>query len=152
IFEALSPGGWLILGQAEALQFKRERWATHIFPGAVVYQKPLGNMQMAYYHSAAPEVRRTLLKKQSHAAKPVLTPSPALVQTAYAEAVQLMRVKHYQAAEQMLTNILSQTPDNGAARVLLGCLLANRGDIEQAHAELDRVLQADALQADAHYL
>ncbi len=63
-----------------------------------------------------------------------------------------MRVKHYQAAEQMLNNILAQSPDNGAARVLMGCLLANRGDIQQAHTELDRVLQTDALQADAHYL
>ncbi len=81
LYEALSPGGWLILGQAEALQFKRERWATHIFPGAVVYQKPLGATQMTYYHTLVPEVRRSVVEKRDRSldALPISRPSPALV-------------------------------------------------------------------------
>lgn len=153
MFDALNPGGWLILGQAEALQFKRDRWVTHIFPGAVVYQKPLEGMQLAYYHRIAVEAP-TLRDGQESIPSPtaVHTPSPALVQTTYTEAVQLMRAKHYEAAEQMLRAILEETPGNGAARVLLGCVLANQGALPQAHAQLDQVLRLDALQADAHYL
>jgi chemotaxis protein methyltransferase CheR len=151
LFDILNPGGWLILGQAEALQFKRERWTTHIFPGAVVYQKPVGEMQLAYYHAITPQVHRPTSTGHNQT-PPFIPPSPALVQTTYAEAVQLMRLKNYAAAEQMLNAILSQMPDNGAAHVLMGCLLANRGSLPQAHEQLDRALQLDGLQADAHYL
>jgi chemotaxis protein methyltransferase CheR len=149
LFDALNPGGWLILGQAEALQFKRERWATHIFPGAVIYQKPLDGMQTAYYHRAAAETRPI---EHAESQPETSLPSPALLQTAYAEAVRLMRMKQYDAARQMLQNILTQSPDNEAAHILLGCLLANRGELPDAHAQIDHALRLDGLQADAHYL
>lgn len=147
-FEALQPGGWLILGQAEAIQFKRERWTMHIFPGAVAYQKPLtGNDANIHYNWGTPAPHPTTPPPEAD--KPA---SNALTQTTYAEAIRLMRTKQYPAAEAMLNTILLQNPGHAAARILFGSLLANRQDFDAAHAQLKHALQLDALQADAHYL
>lgn len=40
-FNTLSPGGWLLLGQAEAIHYTREFWTTHLYEGAPIYQKPI---------------------------------------------------------------------------------------------------------------
>jgi len=147
LYEALKPGGWLILGQAEALRFDRARWITHLFPGAVVYQKPLRRKktaQFAIHHPASPTVPRS--SKSSPAIKAEETPLN------YEEAVKAVRLKQYDDAERILADILRHNPKHVPARVLMGCVLGNRRALPEAQRQLDEALRLDALWADAHYL
>lgn len=137
-YDALAPGGWLLLGQAETLRFQRDRWTTHIFPDVVAYQKPLEPGITARRHTGP-------LPSTAAIEAPAAPPT-------YADAVRALRVKDYDVADRILSAILEQTPTFAAAHVLLGSIFANRQAIPEAHLHLDMALRLDPLQADAHYL
>ncbi len=141
-YEALTPGGWLLLGQAETLHTERDRWLTHLYPGGVAYQKPLENTahNRIVYHQSQP--------RQATTAPSVETEPRSM----YDEAVTLLRAKQTDEAESTLREILANQINDGRAHILLGCILANRRQISDAHAELDVALDENPLQADAHYL
>ncbi len=67
-FDALSPGGWLLLGQAETVRTERERWLTHLYPGGVAYQKPLKPTvrNRIVYHQAQPNSLRPSPRQRSN--------------------------------------------------------------------------------------
>lgn len=152
-FNSLAPGGRLVLGQAEALRFDRERWQTHIFPGAVVYQKPADAGRGAVFHKvpALPANFRTATP-EGLAHVPKVDTAVASAPMTYAEAVKAVRIKQYDEAERVLADILRREPEHVAARVLLGCVLGNRRALPEAHRQLDDALKRDPLRADAHYL
>lgn len=141
-YEALTPGGWLLLGQAETIHTERERWLTHLYPGGVAYQKPLEN---------SPKNRIVYHQTQTHQPAPT-KPVTVKPRSMYDEAVTLLRAKQTDEAETILREILATQVDESRAHILLGCILANRRQIEDAHAELDAALDFNPLQADAHYL
>lgn len=142
LFNALAPGGWLVLGPAEALRFSRERWTTHIFPGTVVYQKPVAHDTTTLYYD------RPALKKSA----PLTTAPNTTIRPLYEQAVQAVRTKHYDDARRLLDNLVTQNPNDVAAWVLLGCVFANRGALPEAYAQVETALSLDAMHADAHYL
>jgi chemotaxis protein methyltransferase CheR len=136
-FDALAPGGWLVLGPAEALRFERERWQTHIYPGALLYRKPpTGESQPVVLHPPAPLPERPL-------------PTPPLT---HSEAVLAAREKRYEDAARILSDILARQPDHVGAHVLMGSVLGNQGVLPEALRHLESALQLDPLLADAHYL
>ncbi|NWG16425.1 MAG: tetratricopeptide repeat protein [Chloroflexi bacterium] len=137
-YETLVPGGWLILGQAEMLRFERDRWATHVFPDLVVYQKPAANGAITYRHDQP--LPQTAPRHQP--------PTPP----AYADAVSALRQRRYDEAERLLSSILAQNPDFAPAHVLIGCIFANRQAHPEAFMHLDTALRLDPLEADAHCL
>jgi chemotaxis protein methyltransferase CheR len=151
MFDALAPGGWLILGQAEAIRSQRERWTTHIFPGAVAYQRPLAGHKPNLWQISSPTaakrppapLQKPVKKTTSH-----LNPIPL----SYRDAVNRFREERYGEAQAILAEILAQQPSNAAAHVLSACISANRGAMSDARSHLDIALQLDSLQADAHYL
>jgi chemotaxis protein methyltransferase CheR len=131
LFQALAPGGWLLLGPSEVVRFRRERWQIYPFQDAVLYQKPV--------HTAAP------LNMQ--------TPVPAEnTNSLYQEAVQAARARQYDDAEQLLNRILINDPNQAAAHVLMGSLFANRQMPPAALRHLETALRLNPLLADAHYL
>jgi len=139
LYEALAPGGWLLLGQAETIRHERDRWTTHLFPGAVLYQKPMGRTQSAvYHHPPRPTVTREM--------------AVALPASSYRTAVSAVREKRYEEAGRLLAALLQAQPEEPSARTLLACLFANRGAVPEALAQLERALKANAAYADAHYL
>lgn len=142
-FEALRPGGWLLLGQAEALRFGRERWQTHLFPGGAAYQKPRTHTQqlrVAIYHEMPLHLSTETMPNQNSD------------DSDYPEALHALRLKHYDKAETIIHNILTAAPGDDRAYVLRGYILANRDQAAGAQAELDRALRLNSLNADAHYL
>ncbi|MBI5668685.1 MAG: tetratricopeptide repeat protein [Chloroflexi bacterium] len=139
LYEALTPGGWLVLGQAEMLRFQRDRWTTHIFPDAVAYQKPVTPGETTRNHTKPlPSLSATV----------PASPIPA----GYTDAVRALRRKDYDEADRILSGILEQNPTYAAAHVLVGSLFANRQALPEAHMHLDTALRLDPLLADAHYL
>lgn len=140
-FEALAPGGWLLLGQAETIRTERGRWLTHFYPGGVAYQKPVD------------AVRNRIVYHQTQSTQPAAPPKAETEPLSmYDEAVALLRAKQTEAAENILRRILANQINDSRAHTLLGCILANRRQIADAHAELDAALNENPLQADAHYL
>jgi chemotaxis protein methyltransferase CheR len=141
-FDALTPGGWLLLGQAETVRTDRERWLTHLYPGGVDYQKPLES-----------NVRNQIVYHQTRTTQSIPVESAEVEpRSLYDEAVALLRAKQPDDAESTLREILATHINDGRAHILLGCILANRRQINDAHAELDVALNSNPLQADAHYL
>jgi chemotaxis protein methyltransferase CheR len=141
IFQMLSSGGWLFLGQAEAIRTRRERWTTHIFASAVVYQKPLARSGQ-YYQRHSDMLPQTA----------PLPESSAEAFASYADAVHAVQNEQFDEAERFLAEILSRYPNHAQAHVLLASIFANRRALPEAHAHLDTALRLDAMLADAHYL
>lgn len=146
LYEALAPGGWLILGQSEAIRFHRERWVTHLFPGSTIYQKPakslsLPNGQFAYKEHQQPALEITETQEISVVRLP-----------SYEDAVRAIQGDQPDVAERYLGEILTNQPENARAHVLLASIFANRRALPEAQARLESALQLDPMQADAHYL
>jgi chemotaxis protein methyltransferase CheR len=141
LFNALGSGGWLFLGQAEAIRTQRERWTTHVFSGAVVYQKPASRTGQSYQHHADTLPQTAPLPESS-----------AEAFTSYADAVRAVQREQYDDAERYLAEILSRYPNHAQAHVLLASIFANRRALVEAQAHLETALRLDPMLADAHYL
>lgn len=142
IFDLLAPGGWLILGQAEAVRTHRERWITHIFPGSVLYQKPSQSQ-------SAPGTRRY---REPQVAAPA-TPQGMTITEQYEAAVHALHVDAQpDEAERLLNELLADQPHHAAARTLLASIFANRQAVPEAHTQLDAALRSDPMSGDAYYL
>ncbi len=144
LYNALAPGGWLFLGESEALRGSRERWITHLFYGAVVYQKPqkahITAHELVTYNP--PEPRELEVT-------PYATNAP---EPAYEAAVMAIHGDRNNEAEAILAALLALYPHHARGHTLLAALFANRQAMPEAHAHLDAALHADPLLADAHYL
>lgn len=150
-YNALAPGGWLVLGGAEAARHNRERWTTHIFPGAVIYQKPLQPGRTDALRYRLPPVTNSSSSPKRSVERASLTNAdrePA----SYPDAVRLFREKRYDDADRVLVQVILSNPRSAPAYVLTACLRANRGDGTGADESLSTALRLDPLQADAHYL
>lgn len=128
---ALVAGGWLMLGQAEALKGERVGWQMHVLGGRFVYEK-------------AAELRLPVV--QAHHPESLPSPTPEAV-IPYQQALAAYQRRAWQEAEAHLIRNPSL-----AARVLLAAVQANRGDTQAAHTQIAAVLQAAPLYADAHVL
>lgn len=145
-YEALAPGGWLLLGQSEAIRFQRERWVTHLFPGSAIYQKPAKTMTLPSGQFAYKEHQRPTLEiAETQEIQVVRLPS-------YEDAVQAIQTDQLPMAERYLGEILTNQPDHAKAHILLASIFANRHALPEAQAHLDTALQLDPMLADAHYL
>jgi chemotaxis protein methyltransferase CheR len=140
-FNALAPGGWLILGQSESLRADRAQWVTHLFSGAVVYQKAAPTLEPSrtVYHALNP--------RSSAPAEEVLV-GDAL----YVRAVEAVRLKRYADAEHLLASLILDKGQDARPHVLRGCIYANLGQPDRAREELAAALRLNPLMADAYYL
>jgi chemotaxis protein methyltransferase CheR len=144
MFNTLGPGGWLLLGQAEAVRSQRERWITHIFPGSVIYQKQAFKQSPAlnfrHHHQPLPQTA------------PIAESPDDATPATYAQAVRALQNKQYGEAERYLSEVLAEQPDHAPAHALLANIFANLQALPEAHAQLETSLRIDPMLADAHYL
>ena len=134
LYEALAPGGWLLLGHAESLRGDRGRWILHHTSGTFVYQKPLRT-------NTRPLTARS-------GTGPLRLSSDVDI----GAAVRALRAADYVEAETLLTAILDTDSRHARAHTLMAYIHANRSDPQAAHLHLDQALDADPLLADAHYM
>ncbi len=151
LYDSLAPGGWLVLGGAEAARHRRDRWITHIFPGAVVYQKPLQPGRTDALRYNLPRISAKPLPALYHTTEKAV-PNEDRQPASYPDAVRLFREKRYDDADRVLGQVLTTNPRSAPAYVLAACLRANRGDSAGADDSIATALRLDPLQADAHYL
>lgn len=132
LFDSLIPGGWLILGQSEAIRWQRERWMTHVFVDATLYQRPLPH-------------QITVSANRTQAAAIPAVPD-------YELALDALYNERSDEAEQILRGILAEKPGHAPTHILLAYILGNRHAISSAHHHLDAAVNSDGMLADAHYL
>lgn len=142
MYRMLRPGGWLLLGQAEALRYERDRWLLHVFPGVPIYQKPplrqTSNLSRVRYETLEP-LRTTL-------------PVTGSLTDDYGRAVEAMRADNAKQAAQILSGLVSRQPHHAPTHILLAYLFANQKALPEAESHLNAALRIDALQADAFYV
>jgi chemotaxis protein methyltransferase CheR len=154
LYGALAPAGWLLLGQAESIRSKRERWIMHIYPGTVVYQKPEPDLSLRAGEVAYRTRISTTAPRGNNDGNEFPTTDEggsSLVPT-YSDAVDAFQDDRLEAAERYLAELLIRHPGHARAHALLATIFANRQAIPEAHAHLSMALEADPLLADAHYL
>lgn len=57
-YQSLCPGGWLVVGHSEHSLGTYQRFHTHNFPNAILYQRPLEDTPAAQERPAPPEAAR----------------------------------------------------------------------------------------------
>jgi len=141
LFRAMAPGGWLLLGQAEALRSQRDQWQMHIFPGTPIYQKPGANQHTSNFRiHIEPKADDT----------PVIVPHRP--RSSYQDAVAAIHQDDYAEAEHHLANLLTDQPKNPQAHALLAYIFANRQAYPEARAHIRAALNDDPLLVNAHYI
>lgn len=141
LYQALRPGGWLLLGQAEMLQGNRDKWIMHVFPGTTTYQKPSQRFPKSSY--------RVHITSKSDPT-PVMTPlAPS---SSYQDAVDAIHQDDLKSAELHLSELLIDQARDPRAQTLMAYICANRKAYPEAQAHLNAALTDDPLLADAHYI
>lgn len=142
LFDALGDGGWLFLGQAEALRHQRDRWLMHTFPATPIYQRPEDKP------STLPDYRAlNPLNQPANNA-----PNGSKTEDYYKKAVLAVQEDDYQSAEHFLSLALSHQQQLPQTYTLLAWIFANRKAIPEATAYTTAALAVDSLHADAHYV
>ncbi|MEQ8674530.1 MAG: CheR family methyltransferase [Aggregatilineales bacterium] len=142
-YNALMPGGWLLLGQAEAIRDKRAQWLTHLFPGAPVYQKPSEKLKLKPGEFAVKQHDKL-------ATQPIK--KVQLENASLDGAMTAIKEEQYDEAERLLVSLIGAHPANPEFHVMLGYVYANRHEHAEAFAQIDTALSINPLTADAHYL
>jgi chemotaxis protein methyltransferase CheR len=141
LYQSLAPGGWLLLGQAEALHSRTNNWTMHLHPGTPIYQKPSGTQPLSapISYPTKPFVEHDDYSTESEDAN-------------YASAIQAVHEDRPQRAEIYIGRLLAENPLHAKAHILLASIFANRQAYPEAQAHLDEALSVNGLLADAHYI
>ncbi len=143
LYDALLPGGWLIMGQAERLKHVHEGWSA--VAGVSAYQKRL--------HSAGVRAAAALLAPSSPAdADPATGAAMQVLQTMMESAVIALQQEDIASAGVVIEEVLRAYPSHAPAYVLRAYVCASQQQPAAAHAALDSGLALDPLLADGHYL
>ncbi|MDQ7033870.1 MAG: protein-glutamate O-methyltransferase CheR [Anaerolineae bacterium] len=137
LYQSLAPGGWLLLGQAEALHSRHHNWTMHLYPGTPIYQKPSGTQPLS-----API---------SYPSKPFISTEEYSTETEsanYTTAIQAVHDDYPQRAEIFIGRLLAENPLHAKAHVLLASIFANRQAYPEAQAHLDEALMINGLLAE----
>lgn len=139
LYRALKPEGWLVLGSAEALRHRRERWQISPLTDAPFYQKT--------HRQPTPPLRQVTIPDPSQPL-PIAAPAPVDV----GDAVAALRAGDFDHAEQLMGQRLQEAPNDARASTLLAFIFANRKAYPEARVQLENALRADPTLSDAHYL
>lgn len=146
---ALVDGGWLVVSPSEASQVLFSRFATHNFPGVILFQKSdaPGRPSPPAWLPPPPPVATVI---------PVPLPPPRLVPEsrppARAVAASLYEQGRYgEAVDVLLAGATGQPPGHETFS-LLARALANQGRLDAALVWCDRWVAADKMDAAGHYL
>lgn len=147
LYQALVPGGWLIVGHAEPQAGVYDQFEVHNFPDTVVYRKPL-NAPLFAFDSASGTFSAgaaPLLTPGSRTVAPPPTPQPPAARITLPQSPSPRPEPPRAAAEP------PREPD-AVEIVRQARQCADRGDWAAAEQHCTRALERDALCRNAHYL
>jgi chemotaxis protein methyltransferase CheR len=147
-FDALTPGGWLIVGHAEPQASIYRQFEVHNFPDTIVYRKPLNApLFVSAPQSSAMTMRSLPLPAQSAASTTIAT-----AQSTSSTSAPVPRPNR-NAGSRPDTNSMSYKEEPKIALVLaLARKCADRGEWAAAEEHCTLALEQDPLCINAHYL
>lgn len=137
LYQTLNVGGWLIMGQAEALRSERDKWQVHLFPGTPIYQKTLTLSEAISYPTRLDADKTQVIED---------------ITGQYQQAVEAIHVDNPTQAEHHISLLLDNDPKNAKAHILLASIFANRQLYPEAMTHIELALAESGLYADAHYV
>ncbi len=157
---ALIEGGWLAVSPCETSQALFFRFAPASFPGAILYQKRDGKVQIApswtppsrnepsLFAAPAPTMPGLEMPPAEEPHQPTAPSSTPL-----AVATSLYQQGRYaDAAETLVNSMAARDAPNPQAFSLLARALANQGELAGALNWCERWVATDKLDASGHYL
>lgn len=141
LYDALVPGGWLVVGHAEPNVVLYRQFETHNAPGTILYRKPL---QVPLFTNASTPV-------QSGPVVPA--PPPALP----ASPVSLSlppppRASSDPTSAGVLSGASTPAPIRAEDLLHMARTAADRGDWQQAQTQIEALIKAHPLFAPAYHL
>ncbi len=177
-FNALTDGGWLVIGHSEHSLDTYKRFRPRNFPDATLYQRVsgLGAATAAEMPTAVTEQPLLTNLPRPAAVLPVVRPveplasktenpakrenkdsSPAIPSfrppgaSNYEEAQALMTFGHVEQARDLLLRWLTENPSHAPGCALLGTIYANLGNMIEAERWCKMAIAHDRLCLDAYY-
>ncbi len=153
LYEALVPGGWLLVGHAEPSISLFSRFITHSFPNAIVYQKPeqeepvpalpevMAQPEMSRVSHRRPEARVSMRSVLTNATNRGASARPA-------------SSRPPRSSQATAPSPLPSAParDDLAARYQAARRLADQSQLELARQAVEALLTQAPLFAPAYYL
>src|SRR5690606_14662966 len=129
----------LIMGQAEALRSRCDKWTLHMFPGTPIYQKidPKITVSEPISYPHRLDIQRQKVVDENEY---------------YQQAVEAVHDDKPDQAEYHLSRLLDTQPDHAQAHILLASIFANRQIYPEALTHIEVALAESGLYADAHYV
>ncbi len=144
-YEALAPGGWLIVGHTEVSLSLFQRFVTCTFPGTVLYQKPASATAPP---PPRPTVRHAAAPDRQHTTPPAPLDEPTA--SPYDQAKALADQQRWVEALKRVEEALRQEPLRAEAHYLRGLILLEQGNADEALAAQRRALFVDPSFLMAH--
>ncbi len=170
LYEALSEGGWLVVGHSEPSPVTYNRFHAHTFPGTILYQKSgqapavdLSWLTALERAPAKPLARVTpppLLPpvvpppppRGRPTPAPVAEPAPPTTAERCAQVTALLERGEVETALEMLHGMLKENPRCARAYYMVGKIRANAGRWEEARHWCEQALAQDPLLVEGHLL
>jgi len=169
LHDALSEGGWLVVGHTDPSQTLFREFEAHNLPGTVLYRKPDPRDAGASDDRArAVERRNPVFLPEASIPAPrsvsASRPSPPRdrvsgreegrhrIEVIRAEAVALFQAGRVEEARRRLEEVAAEDSRDAEAPYLLAKIAANRLDIEAAERWIDVALRRSPVHSPSHYL
>ncbi|HNT73636.1 MAG TPA: CheR family methyltransferase [Anaerolineae bacterium] len=157
-YEALSPGGWLVVGHAEPSLSVYQRYETCNYPDTVLYRRPcqstLGGVERggASARSARPPaVEPPALPEDTPPSYPPPAPAVETPGDLLEQAEEWIHDGRAEEARDLLLTLSASRPGDALVGVLLGRAYANLGDWRNAEYWCAHAVHLDKLAGDAYY-
>jgi len=177
-YNALTDGGWLVIGHSEHSFDTYKRFRPRNFPDATLYQRvstleapasiempagPTVQPSVASQPSPAatlPDTRPAVpatsktensSKRENKDSSPAFSPSRMPEASNYEEAQALMSFGHVEQARDLLLRWLTENPSHAPGCALLGTIYANLGNMPEAERWCKMAIAHDRLCLDAYY-
>lgn len=163
LFEQLEEGGYLLLGHSETLYEKE--YGGQIQPHShSIYQKTKSRDTIIRSDSVTmlpdstgyfPVNNKTIAKSETNELSLPKRQAPskeAVLKSWYHRGIQAYRNKEFTLAEKMFLESLARIPDSKDSILSLAYLYADMGEFDKAGQQSEKLLQTNALQAEAYFL
>ena len=162
-YDALTDGGWLVVGHSEHSLVTYRRFQTHNFPGAILYQRSGQAIELPKDWNWFIKPQRAPISIEKPAPAPSIDirshvqPSPISIPAEeekvdpLEQARELLEYGHSEQARDLLLGLVEAGSRRAPACALLGRAYANLGYWEEAEHWCREAIRVDKLALDAYY-